>query len=808
MSAGFLRSPADEMGITARDRLRAKRTRGKLLNEHRDQDVGVAEGRVGPQRETSNPLFNKTIQEGSHRVSPQDTEGTAGSQWSGDQTGGPAPMTDAEVQSALHKFVWDAIEYTDQELSPFRALVTKYYKGEPFGNEEEGRSQFISTDLRDTVLMMMPSMMRIFFGAERALEYGPRNMKQVEAAQQMTDYIWDIVVSSDNAGFLSFYEWFKDALTKRLGIMKFWYDDSSETKAFTGHFWTAEQVAQIKQDESISIENISISPGSNPALQLYDIEYSQHKADGRIRFIAMPPEEYIFTRGSRTTQARHYVPGVALFVGHRTEVTRSQLAEMGIDEETIEEWAFKDSSLDHNQEEIARQEIVKPDTSAIGPIATQKALYIEGYPYMDVDGDGIAELRKIVMLGPSYHVISNEPCDRRPFATLCPDPEPHTIIGQCVADWVMDLQKLNSSVWRSMLDSLALSINPRIGFVEGAVSLEDVMNTELAAPIRMSMPNALQPIEHNFVGREALAVLEKIEEVKQNRSGVKNGSAELNGDALQSTTQVAAAAQVASAQAHIELIARVFAETGVKEFFQGLLELLVENPPRQRIIRSQGTYVEMSPDSWDVDLDVCVKVAIGAGMDGEKYQALADAREEMKFIMTTWGLQNPICGMKTLRDTNVKMLKLRGRMDAEMFFNDVPANWQPPPPPVQDPNMVIAQAEQMKAETQQKASEAKVQLEAQKHEMVAQQKIHELELKIQQMQVDQQLEQAKMALNAQTQIQVAQINAGIQENQAQFMAEIKRLEVLLGHAADIHKNETAAQAQVDSAQASGDAGGE
>src|SRR4029077_4400665 len=94
------------------------------------------------------------------------------------------PMSDGEVQSAIHKFVWDAIEYVDQELSPFRAQATKYYQGEPFGNEEAGRSQFIMTELRDPVLMVMPSLMGIFFGPERAVEYAPTTAEQVAMAEQ------------------------------------------------------------------------------------------------------------------------------------------------------------------------------------------------------------------------------------------------------------------------------------------------------------------------------------------------------------------------------------------------------------------------------------------------------------------------------------------------------------------------------------------------------------------------------------------------------------------------------------------------
>lgn len=810
MPSAFLRSPSDELtGITPAAKIR--RPRGKTLQEDVDQDDGRSNyqrsrlsghGLVArPDGELQSPSFNRDItgQEGPEMVADESMEGGSTFPVS-DGEREPEPMSEMEIQSSVHKMVWDSIEYVDQELSPLRALATKYYQGEPFGNEEEGRSQVVDTVLRDTVLMMMPSLMRIFFGADRALEYIPTNKAQVEYTDQVTEFVWDVIVNQDNEGYLAFYEWFKDALVKKLGILKVWYDDTEETRAFEANFLSPESVAKLHAEKGVRIDAIELSVANQPGMPLYRVEYTQTKQDGAIRFIALPPEEYLFTRGSRTVSSARHRPGVALFVGHRTEMTRSQLTELGIDEETIEKWAFKDDSLDHNQEEIARQEIVKPDTNAIGPVATQKSLYIEGYPYLDLDGDGVAELCKVVMLGPSYHVISAEPTSHRPFCVICPDPEPHTIVGQGVSDWTMDLQKIQSMILRSILDSLALTINPRLGFVEGGASLEDILNPELGAPIRMSMPNALQPIEHSFVGREGLAVREVINELKELRSGTTKASAGLDADALQSTTKAAASAAITSAQAHIEMIARTFAETGVKQLFRMVLELLVSHPPRERMVKMRGRYIEMDPSRWDAGLDVKVKVAIGAGLDEDKFQALLETREEMKSMFQMWGPSNPIVTPRQYRDINVRMLKLRGQMDAENFFQETDPNWQPPPPPQQDPNMVIAEAEKAKAETQAQAALHKAQMEEQKHQMILQDKIRELELKIQQTQVDAQLEREKVAIQAQTQIAVAQINAQMEEQRQSLDETMRKLQIMLDHVAKVHKSEIDAEAKIVAAE--------
>jgi hypothetical protein len=807
MTTAFLRSPADSLaGLTAKDKMRRRR-RGLLLQGDSDQDFGPYAGptvphagqglerRTGGQGTGPNMTQNRDITFGSGNARPQDTKvGTVGqgqprvAQYQGksgsvgqeptardvpgesvaaqaldksgqdlSRDGGGSmapggdkflePMSDGEVQSAVHKMVWDAIEYIDQELSPFRALATKYYQGEPFGNEEEGRSAVVMTEVRDTILMVMPSLMRIFMSPERPMEYSPFNRTdQIEMAEQATEYVWEVVFHQDNRGYMVFWEWFKDALLKRLGIVKYWWDDSSETRAFETSFLSDDAIALLTQDDTIRIDEMVPSRGAPPGAQLYDVKYTQTKSEGRIRFIGLPPEEFLFTRGARAVESDHSQPGVALFVGHRTELTRSQLLEMGVPEDVIEEWAFKDVSLDMNEEEIARQHIVKPDTSAIGPIATQKALYIEGYPYMDVDGDGVAELRRVCMLGPSYHVISNEAWDERPFAVICPDPEPHTIVGQSIADYTMDLQKINSMILRATLDSLALSLNPRMGFVEGDVNLTDILNPEVGAPIRMRSPNAVQVIEHQFVGQAALPVLEKMIDIKEQRTGITKASAGLDADALQSTTKAAVAATVTAAQQHIETIARTFAETGVMQLFRGILRLLVAHQAPERIVKMRGNYVPMDPRAWDADLPIRVKVAIGAGLDDEKYQALAEAAVKMEGIFNTMGLDNPIVSPKQYRDTLVEMLKLRGRVDAEQHFKDVPANWQPPQKQPNDPNMVIAMAEKQKADSHVQKEQAGVQLEQQKHQADQAKQQADAQQKERGMMMEAALEREKLAL--------------------------------------------------------------
>lgn len=677
-------------------------------------------------------------------VSPAD-QGTSSYRMSAERESDHQPMDDDEVQSALHLMVSDAIQYVDQELSPARGLAADYYQGKPFGNEEDGRSQVVLTILRDTVRTVLPSLMTVFFGnGEKAVEYAPRRADQVEQAEQATIYVNEIVINQDNEGFLTFLHWFKDALIKKLGIVKWWYDESEETETHTATMLEPAQVAMLEDHPDVKVTKITHSPGLPPGLA-YDVTYVRTRTTGKIRFTCIPPEEWLFTRGARTTRADAAMPGVALFVGHRTELTKSQLLSLGISEDDIDEYAFKDASLDHNVEEISRQAIVKPDVGQTGPIATRKALYIEGFPYLDADGDGIAELRRVCMLGPSYHVISNEPWAERQFAVLCPDPEPHTIIGQSLADYTMDLQKIMSMIARSMNDSLALSIHPRVAYQEGMVSVEDVMNTEIGAPIRTreSPATVLQTFEHQFKGQDAMPVLEYYEGVRQSRTGALRPGAFLDADAMQSTTKTAVSATVSDAQKHIEMIARIFAETGVKQLMNGLLREVVAHPDQARMVRVRGKYVAMDPRQWNAELDLRVNVALGGGLDDQKIAVLMGIIEKQELYLQLLGPSNPLVSLTNLRYALGKVLQLKGRQDVDNFFGDVPEGYSPPPPQP-SAEQAKAQSEMMRAQAEVQKKQAEIQHLEQKIALVGANHAAQHQLKSQEMALEDQRERERL----------------------------------------------------------------
>ena len=275
------------------------------------------------------------------------------------------------------------------------------------------------------------------------------------------------------------------------------------------------------------------------------------------------------------------------------------------------------------------------------------------------------------------------------------------VIGNSIADLVMDIQRIKSQVWRLMLDSLGQAINPRTAVVENQVNLDDVMNDETGGIIRMRAPGMVQPFNQPFVGQNALPVLALLDETRESRTGITKASQGLNADALQSTTKAAVAATVTAAQEHIEMIARIFAETGIKDLYRGLLKLAVQCQDKERIVRLRNKFVAVQPSMFDPMMDVSVNVGLGGGTREEKFATLTGIVAKQEAILQTLGPSNPICTLSQYSATLRKMAEMAGFRDAGQFFNAVPADYQAPTPqPAEDPQaktaMILAQVEQDK----------------------------------------------------------------------------------------------------------------
>jgi hypothetical protein len=672
-------------------------------------------------------------------------------------------MSEEDLQGVISAEIYDAISFIDDDIGGNRALATEYYYGAPFGDEEDGRSQVVSMDVRDTVQGILPSLMRIFFGPERVVEFMPQGPEDIQSADQATDYV-DFIFKRDNPGFKILHSAFKDALVRKCGIVKYWWDESVEVSAESFSMLDEQSMMMLVENPDVEISAVREYPipGAMPMNEaqgimtpppmMYDVEIKRRIKSGKVRIEALPPEEFLIDRRAKSIDE-------AIFVGHRTMKTVSELVAMGYDYDEMVEVAGNGNDFDNNQEYTARNPFAVISTSNNGDPSSKSVLYIEGYLKVDFDGDGIAELRRICTVGTGNKVIRNEIVADRQFADFCPDPEPHTFFGMCPADVVMDIQRIKSNVQRGILDSLAQAIHPRTAIVEGQANMEDVLNTEVGAVIRMRAPGMVQPFTTPFVGQAAFPMLDYLDDIKQTRTGISKAAAGLDADALQSTTKAAVSATVNAAHQHIEMIARIFAETGMRKLFTGILKLVIENQDRARMIKLRNTFVPIDPRSWDANMDVIVNVGVGDGTIEDRINILNQVAARQEMIIGQQGPNNPVVSVQQYTNTLTKMLQLAGIKDSQNYFNQLPADFQLPQPPEPKPTpeemLTQVQAQSIQADIQKKAAE--LQLEREKMIMSDDRERDRIEQ-------DGILKRYELELKYGVQIQSAEINAAMNKD--------------------------------------------
>jgi len=655
----------------------------------------------------------------------------------------------------------DAKDFIHQ-VGAERAESTEYYLGtEPEGTSSM-QSEFVSTDVRESVLFMLPSIMRTFFGTKKIVEFVPKGPEDIEVAQQQTDYI-NYVIQQKNPGFQVLYDVFKDALVRKTGFVKVFWDDSvtATTHEFTNIDPQSYQALIMDKnveviEESVTNETIiTMDPVSGEEVvqeipASYDLKIRRLKPKDQVCIESVPPEEVLISRHARDIETASYV-------AHRMIKSVSDLVAMGYDQEEMEQYAgYGGSALDPEsyEEQEARNpfdNMVYPDRNDAGG---KDVLYVEHYLYYDYDDDGIDERIKVCTAGNGLEVLNVEPLDELPICMFCPDPEPHTAIGSCPADYLKPIQAAKSQIMRDTLDSLGHSIFPRMGVVEGQVNIDDVLNTDIGQPIRMRAPGMVQPFAVPFVGKEAFPVLGYLDEAKENRTGVSKASAGLNAEALQSTTSAAVTATMSGAQGRVELICRHFAEGGLKTMFKTVNNLVIKHQEAQDVFRLNGKFIPVDPRYWDSDKDMVVNVAISKSSDEEKFQVLTGLASKQEQIMQTLGPQNPLVSMQQYANTLTRMIELAGFQDAQSFINTEVPPMPPMPqePPKPDPAEMLAQAEAMKAQVS--AQKAMIDAETDRMKIIMdddrQRDIEEAQLRVKALEL-----QAKYG----AQINIAEINA-------------------------------------------------
>jgi len=639
-------------------------------------------------------------------------------------------ITEEELVSRIRGEIPDALGYSD-EISKQREMSMDYYYGLPFGNEVDGRSKFVDSTVSDTIEWIKPSLMRVFASGDEMVKFNPHGPEDVDMAKQATDYV-NYVFAKDNNGWEILYSWFTDALLQKNGIVKVWWDEYSEEHREEYHGLGDNEFNYLIESEEVEV--IQHSEYTEEEAVFHDVVLKRTNNNGKVRIENVPPSEFLISRESKTIQD-------ARFVCHRVKKTLSELRLMYPDQDFgVEELGSGGDDMEEfSAERLARYKV---DNSASywggwgtgGATEHEEALreywLHESYLRTDYNGDGITELRKVCTVGD--YVFANEEIDSIPFVSICPVKIPHKFFGLSVADLVMDLQLIKSTLMRNLMDNMYNQNYGRYAVLEGQANLDDLLTQRPGGVVRVKSPNAVTPLATPPLESYSFQMLEYLDGIRESRAGVNRHTQGLNDNALTShTTATAVNAVMTAAQSRVELIARNFAETGVKELMRTIYELLLKNQDRDRVVMINNRWVEVRPDSWNDKYDCTVSVALG---NGNKDQQLAHLSSILQFASQAMQGGLPIVNVQNLYNIGAAMVKNMGFQNVQDFLTD-PSQQPPQQPEGPSPEEQMKQQEmQLKQkELEIKAADVqvkqmKVQQEAAEAQVDAQLKAAELEL--------------------------------------------------------------------------------
>ena len=647
-------------------------------------------------------------------------------------------MNETTLKGILENEIDNAIGYLETETTESRRKAIQYYNGEEYGNEVDGRSRIVTREVAEAIDGSMPALMRVFTASTEVVVFEPRGPGDEDKAKQATEYCnW--VFMNQNPGISILHTWIKDALLSKVGTVKVYWKDETEVNTENYENLSQDELALLLSDgqfEVVSQEEIQIGevPAPAPAFMpgqavmaaeqteapemvpvyAYNVKVKKIDKKGRVVIENVPPEEFIVSK--KTIELKD-----TPFCAHRRLVTRSELVAMGFDKDEVDALPTYED-LTYTPERVARYSNgEQPDDPSLDP-SMQEVECFEAYIRVDYDEDGIAELRRVFYAG--QNVFENEEIDYLPFASICPIPLPHKFFGQSMADRTMDLQLIKSTITRQILDNLYLTNNARVAAVDGQVNLDDLLTATPGGVVRVKSQGAIQPLSVPLVAGQSFPMLEYMDNIQAKRTGVSDASQGLDANILQNTTAAAIAAMQNAAGSKMELIARIFAETGIKDLFKNILHLLCKYQDKQRVIRLRGQFVAIDPREWDNEYDITVNVGLGTGNRQEQMTMLGMVLQKQEQVLQQYGPTNPLVSVGQYRATLGRFIEAAGFKDSSVFFREITPEMdqmlsQPQPQQQQPDPMIQALMAQTEAQIQAMMAKAEADIQVKQEKAMA-----------------------------------------------------------------------------------------
>lgn len=517
----------------------------------------------------------------------------------------------------------------DEELYAQRQQALNYYKGEmPDVKALPNRSKATSSDVSDAIETVLPDLIEIFTASDDVATFSPVGPDDEDAASQESDYI-NHVIYEQNAGWQQLYTAFKDALLVKTGLWKWWWDDY----AYEDEVLEGQNLAQLEQlmaqsaDPMAGFEVVEIEEGeAGPFGPTANVTIRQRVDGGKVCFEAVDPVDLMV--GRDTVRLKD-----ATYVAHRTRTRAQTLIEQGYDPDLIAKLPNYDSE-ETEEIEYARDTAGETREEA-EPNILRHVEVIEHYIRVDYDEDGQTELYKVLTGGDEAVVIDIEEVDAIPLAAITPYPVAHRFFGRSLADLTVEVQKIKTALLRMMLDSGYFALNQRTEVAMDAANeftISDLLNNTPGRPVRSRTGTAVRPIGAGQLGFDVQGALEYVAVMGEQRTGVVRNAQGLNPDTLHDTAS-GAQALMSAAQKRVRMIARIFAETGVKDLFLGIHDMLRKHGTEVDTVKLRGQWTPIQPASWRRRKDMTIDIGVGSGGRMEELMAFRELAGTMQQVL-------------------------------------------------------------------------------------------------------------------------------------------------------------------------------
>jgi len=614
-------------------------------------------------------------------------------------------MTDEELINILEQEEANCIGTYSGTLSEQRRKALQYYYGQPYGNEVEGRSQVVTTETLDAIEGIMPSLMAIFTSSDEIVRFDPQGPEDEEAAQQATDYV-NYIFSRVNNGFLVLYCLFKDALLLKNGFTKVYWENYEDYSKETYEGLTDDQFTYLAMGDEVEVLQHTEVPG--PQGNLHNAVFRTKQKKGKVCLDPCPPEEVLIARETPNELEK------GRFVEHRRKISISRLREMGFEVEDN----IQDSISPAAEFNLERQQrssfddsnIIAQDHGNIDP-SSREVWVCESELRVDYDGDKIAELRKIIRVGKT--ILSNEEIDTISLVTGSPILMPHKIMGLSIADLVASIQEIKSAVTRNLLDNFYFVNNARWEVLDGMVNMDDMLTNRPGGVIRTKVLGAVKRQDTPLLGAPAFEMLSYFDQVKESRVGKRTFAPGPNADILKGSATGAEVFKQWDSE-RTELIARILAETAVKQMFWKILELVSKHQDKPQVVKLRGRWATVDPREWKNKFNMTVTVGLGTGSQQAVMQGAMGIMQIQEGALKL-GMGDKVVTPKNFYEACRAYAKSVFPKKGDIFFTDpstVPDKPQPP-----DPEMLKIQLAAHKAEMGDAQKRDKMAIDAQLEQM-------------------------------------------------------------------------------------------